>query len=149
MLKSPVETPKRTGSARPHKIFLFPPPATSNIKGITTVAAERPERKCIGLGRPLVEHAATVCLGAGAILWKVMTYHHSFINSVFLVSGWLCRKNGPFHRSSHLMRPAESTRLRWKDNETREKGEKCDKKHVSRGFLDCWYFLIEKNNLLK
>lgn len=78
MPKSPVETPKRTGSARPHKIFLFPH-ATSDIKGITMVTAEQ-LRGSTCLGHPFVSS------DAGAILWKVIRYHHSFINSVFLVS---------------------------------------------------------------
>lgn len=43
------------------------------------------------------------------------------LTQYFLVSWWLWGKNGPFHQSSQLMSPAERARLRWRDNETREK----------------------------
>lgn len=81
---------------------------------------------------------------AGAILWKVIRYHHSFINSVFLVSRWRWGKNGPFQWSPEQMSPADRTRLRWKDNETREKERRDLKKtHGRRDLWDCamWLFV--------
>lgn len=54
---------------------------------------------------------------AGAILWKVIAYHRSFINWVFLESQWPCGKNGPFHRSFRLMSAADramQVKVEWK-----------------------------------
>lgn len=130
----PVETPKMTESARPHKIFPFPVNGTRDYNRGRFLAA----RGSTSVDGTICEHSPWVwvlALMQVFILWKVIRYHHFFINSVCLVSQWPCRKNGRFHRPSRLMSPAERTWLRWDGHETREGGVEMWQKTWHQGLV--------------
>lgn len=144
MLKSPVETPKKTGSAWPHMVFDPPPhthPATCLIKGSTLVSAQR-LRGSGYICRPSTCFAFhtgfDIGSDAGAMLWKVIRYHHSFINLAFLVSGWLCGMNGSFHAVALQNKPRWKAWLGWvmkggnrQDNSSRSK--------IRKTMKDWWF----------